>query len=74
MEDADLIIINLFCKRKTCFKTFFSEIGQFNKKKKDGAKIGVCGCTASHLGEDIIKKEHLMWFCFGARNISKIKD
>ncbi|MFW0694693.1 tRNA (N6-isopentenyl adenosine(37)-C2)-methylthiotransferase MiaB, partial [Aliarcobacter butzleri] len=52
----------------------FSEIGQFNKKKKEGAKFGVCGCTASHLGQDIIKRAPYVDFVDGARNISKIKD
>ena len=56
IEDADLIIINTCSVREKPVQKLFSEIGQFNKKKKDGAKIGVCGCTASHLGEDIIKR------------------
>ena len=54
MEDADLIIINTCSVREKPVQKLFSEIGQFNAKKKDGAKIGVCGCTASHLGKDII--------------------
>ena len=35
IEDADLIIINTCSVRENQFKNFFfSEIGQFNKKKK----------------------------------------
>ena len=74
MEDADLIIINTCSVREKPVQKLFSEIGQFNKKKKDGAKIGVCGCTASHLGNDIIKRAPYVDFVVGARNISKIKD
>ena len=74
MEEADLIIINTCSVREKPVQKLFSEIGQFNKKKKDGAKIGVCGCTASHLGEDIIKRAPYVDFVLGARNISKIKD
>jgi len=74
MEDADLIIINTCSVREKPVQKLFSEIGQFNKKKKDGAKIGVCGCTASHLGKDIIKRAPYVDFVVGARNISKIKD
>ncbi|PRM98175.1 tRNA (N6-isopentenyl adenosine(37)-C2)-methylthiotransferase MiaB [Aliarcobacter cryaerophilus] len=74
IEDADLIIINTCSVREKPVQRLFSEIGQFNKKKKDGAKIGVCGCTASHLGEDIIKRAPYVDFVLGARNISKIKD
>lgn len=74
LEDADLIIINTCSVREKPVQRLFSEIGQFNKKKKDGARIGVCGCTASHLGEDIIKRAPYVDFVLGARNISKIKD
>ena len=74
MEDADLIIINTCSVREKPVQKLFSEIGQFNKKKKEGAKIGVCGCTASHLGRDIIKRAPYVDFVVGARNISKIKD
>jgi tRNA-2-methylthio-N6-dimethylallyladenosine synthase len=74
MEEADLIIINTCSVREKPVSKLFSEIGQFNKKKKAGAKIGVAGCTASHLGEDIIKRAPYVDFVLGARNISKIKD
>ena len=52
----------------------FSELGVFNKKKKEGAKIGVCGCTASHLGEEIIKRAPYVSFVLGARNVSRITE
>ncbi|RXJ56418.1 tRNA (N6-isopentenyl adenosine(37)-C2)-methylthiotransferase MiaB [Candidatus Marinarcus aquaticus] len=74
IEEADLIIINTCSVREKPVQKLFSEIGQFNTKKKEGAKIGVCGCTASHLGEDIIKRAPYVDFVVGARNISKIKD
>ncbi len=74
IEDADLIIINTCSVREKPVSKLFSEIGQFNIKKKDGAKIGVCGCTASHLGKDIMKRAPYVDFVLGARNISKIKD
>ncbi len=74
MEDADLIIINTCSVREKPVQKLFSEIGQFNIKKKKDAKIGVCGCTASHLGQDIIKRAPYVDFVLGARNISKIKD
>ena len=74
MEDADLIIINTCSVREKPVQKLFSEIGQFNVKKKEGAKIGVCGCTASHLGKDIMKRAPYVDFVLGARNISKVKD
>jgi len=74
MEEADLIIINTCSVREKPVQKLFSEIGQFNVKKKPGAKIGVSGCTASHLGQDIIKRAPYVDFVLGARNISKISD
>lgn len=72
-KDADLIIINTCSVREKPVQKLFSEIGVFKKLKKSGAKIGVCGCTASHLGEEIIKKAPAVNFVVGARNVSKIK-
>jgi len=74
LEEADLILINTCSVREKPVHKLFSEIGSFNKRKKSGAKIGVCGCTASHLGEEIIKKAPFVNFVLGARNVSKITD
>lgn len=73
-QDADLIIINTCSVRERPVHKLFSELGSFNKKKKQGAKIGVCGCTASHLGKDIIKRAPYVDFVLGARNVSKITE
>jgi len=70
--EADLIIINTCSVREKPVAKLFSELGQFHKIKKDGAKIGVCGCTASHLGDEIIKRAPFVDFVVGARNVSKI--
>ena len=72
--DADLIIINTCSVRERPVHKLFSELGGFNKKKKEGAKIGVCGCTASHLGKEIIKRAPYVDFVLGARNVSKITE
>lgn len=72
--DADLIIINTCSVRERPVHKLFSELGVFNKTKKASAKIGVCGCTASHLGKEIIKRAPYVDFVLGARNVSKISD
>ena len=74
MPSADLILINTCSVREKPVSKLFSELGIFNKKKKEGAKIGVCGCTASHLGEEIIKRAPYVSFVLGARNVSKITE
>ena len=71
---ADLILINTCSVREKPVSKLFSELGVFNKKKKEGAKIGVCGCTASHLGKEIIKRAPYVNFVLGARNVSKIAE
>ena len=73
-EDADLIMINTCSVRERPVHKLFSELGTFNKKRKEGAKIGVCGCTASHLGKEIIKRAPYVNFVLGARNVSKIAE
>ena len=73
-KEADLIIINTCSVREKPVHKLFSEIGAYKNIKKEGAKIGVCGCTASHLGVDIIKKAPVVNFVLGARNVSKIKE
>lgn len=73
-SEADLILINTCSVREKPERKLFSEIGQFAKLKKPGAKIGVCGCTASHMGESIIKKAPSVDFVLGARNVSKITE
>ena len=73
-KDADLIIINTCSVREKPVQKLFSELGVFHKKKKEGAKIGVCGCTASHLGSEIIKRAPYVSFVLGARNVSKISE
>ncbi len=71
-SEADLILINTCSVREKPVHKLFSEIGGFEKLKKRGAKIGVCGCTASHLGDEIFKKAPNVDFVLGARNVSKI--
>lgn len=71
---ADLILINTCSVREKPVHKLFSEIGAFVKEKKPNAKIGVCGCTASHLGDEIFKKAPYVDFVLGARNVSKISQ
>ncbi|MSN95639.1 tRNA (N6-isopentenyl adenosine(37)-C2)-methylthiotransferase MiaB [Campylobacter sp. FMV-PI01] len=72
LTKADLILINTCSVREKPVHKLFSEIGAFEKAKKSGAKIGVLGCTASHLGAEIFKRAPYVDFVLGARNTSKI--
>lgn len=72
LKEADLILINTCSVREKPVHKLFSEIGGFEKAKKKGAKIGVCGCTASHLGAEIFKRAPSVDFVLGARHTSQI--
>lgn len=74
ISKADLILINTCSVREKPVHKLFSEIGAFNKVRKNGSKIGVCGCTASYLGEEIFNKAPFVDFVLGARNVSKISE
>ncbi len=71
-SQADLILVNTCSVREKPVQKLFSELGQYKKQKKEGAKIGVTGCTASHLGAQIIQKAPYVDFVLGARNVSKL--
>ncbi|NIA11773.1 MAG: tRNA (N6-isopentenyl adenosine(37)-C2)-methylthiotransferase MiaB [Nitrospiraceae bacterium] len=72
-KEADLIILNTCSVREKPVNKLFSELGAL-KKINPRAKFGVCGCTASHMGKDIIKRAPYVSFVLGARNVSKIKE
>ena len=72
LAEADLILVNTCSVREKPVSKLFSEIGKYNLQKKEGAKIGVCGCTASHLGKEIFRRAPYVSFVIGARNVSKI--
>ena len=72
ISKADLILINTCSVREKPVHKPPSEVGGYEKVKKDGAKIGVLGCTASHLGKEIFKRAPYVDFVLGARNTSKI--
>ncbi|ASC92560.1 hypothetical protein Sdiek2_0529 [Sulfurospirillum diekertiae] len=72
LQEADLILVNTCSVREKPVSKLFSEIGKYNLQKKEGAKIGVCGCTASHLGKEIFRRAPYVSFVIGARNVSKI--
>lgn len=74
LKEADLLLLNTCSVREKPVAKLFSEIGVFKLQKKESAKIGVCGCTASHMGKEIIKKAPIVDFVLGARNVSRIKE
>ena len=74
LKEADLIILNTCSVREKPVAKLFSEIGVFNKNRKKDSKIAICGCTASHMGKEIIQKAPSVDFVIGSRNVSRIKE
>jgi len=72
-QEAELILLNTCSVREKPVQKLFSELGAL-KKKNPYAKFGVCGCTASHMGDEIIKRAPFVSFVLGARNVSRIKE
>ena len=72
-KEADLIILNTCSVREKPVQKLFSELGQLKKTNPD-AKFGVCGCTASHMGKEIMKKAPFVSFVLGSRNVSRINE
>ncbi len=72
-KEADLIILNTCSVREKPVQKLFSELGALYKQNPN-ASFGVCGCTASHMGKEIIKRAPYVNFVLGARNVSRIKE
>ena len=71
-KEADLIIINTCSVREKPVHKLYSELGALYKQNPN-AKFGVCGCTASYKGDELIKIPYVS-FVLGARNVSKIRE
>ncbi|MRJ06606.1 MAG: tRNA (N6-isopentenyl adenosine(37)-C2)-methylthiotransferase MiaB, partial [Epsilonproteobacteria bacterium] len=72
-READLIIVNTCSVREKPVQKLFSELGAL-RKVNPSARFGVCGCTASHMGEEILKRAPFVSFVLGARNVSRIRE
>lgn len=63
IKEADLILINTCSVREKPVHKLFSEVGGFEKVKKEGAKIGVVDAL-HHIWEMKFSNVLLMWILF----------
>lgn len=71
--NADVIIFNTCSVRDLAEKKVFSQIGQVYKlRKKEDVVIGVCGCMAQNLKNEIFKKTPYVDFVCGTQEINSI--
>lgn len=75
-QEADLLIVNTCSVRRKPEEKAFSTIGYFSKlkKAKPNLLIGVAGCMAQRLGEELLKKFPEVDFVIGTGEIHKLLE
>ncbi|MBI2881804.1 MAG: tRNA (N6-isopentenyl adenosine(37)-C2)-methylthiotransferase MiaB [Candidatus Tectomicrobia bacterium] len=76
LSQADLILVNTCSIRDKAEQKIFSKLGQLAglKKKNPALQIGVCGCVAQRMGDQIVRRAPAVDLVFGTQNISKLPD
>jgi len=66
-ENADVILINTCAVREHAEQRVIGYLGELNRYKQENPEliIGVCGCMAQHLGENIIEAVPYVDFVMG---------
>jgi len=73
---ADLILLNTCSIREKAAQKVFSELGRLIKLKEENPAliIGVGGCLAQHLGNNIFKRVAQVDLVFGTHNIHLLPE
>ena len=75
IEDADFVIINTCSVRERAKAKVYSEIARLsNILRESDAKIGICGCVAQQMGEDLIDKFSKVCFVIGTGGIYRLSE
>ena len=75
IENATFVVINTCSVRERAESKVYSEIARLNHLLKNTkAKIGICGCVAQHLGENIINKYNNVSFIVGTEGLFRLSD
>lgn len=74
LDNADLILVNTCSVRDKAEHKVFSLLGRIHRLKLQNPEliVGVCGCMAQRLGEDLLKKAPFVDLVVGTANIHKI--
>ena len=71
---ADLILLNTCSIREKAENKVFSRLGELREIKRDGVRIGVCGCVAQQEGERILARAPWVDFVMGPGNVGHLHD
>ncbi len=76
LTEADLILVNTCSIRDKAEQKMFSKLGQLAmlKQRNPSLKIGVCGCVAQRMGDEIVQRAPAVDLVFGTQNIRKLPD
>lgn len=72
--EADLIVFNTCAVRDKSEEKVRGRIGQIREERKEGSLLGVGGCMAQHLGEELFDGSGGVDFVFGTSNLSEIPE
>jgi tRNA-2-methylthio-N6-dimethylallyladenosine synthase len=74
-KEADLILLNTCTVREKPDRKVLAHIGEYKKVKEinPDAKIGVCGCLAQRMGEELVERSHgAVDIMFSSYNIHRL--
>jgi len=76
MEEADIILLNTCSVRKRAEEKVFGKLGELNKlkRKRPDILIGISGCMAQRMNEEIIEKFPYIDFVLGSYKFVKLPE
>ncbi len=75
-EDADLILLNTCTIREKPDQKVYSHLGEYKKVKEKNprALIGVCGCLAQRMGQELVQKAPMVDIMFSSFNMHQLPE
>lgn len=71
-KEADLILLNTCTVREKPDQKVLSHLGEYRKNER--AVIGVCGCLAQRMGEELLKRAPFVKLMFSSYNIHHLPE
>ncbi|RMH04188.1 MAG: tRNA (N6-isopentenyl adenosine(37)-C2)-methylthiotransferase MiaB [Aquificota bacterium] len=75
-QEADLILINTCTIREKPDQKVYSHLGEYKKIKEKNPKalIGVCGCLAQRMGQELVQKAPVVDLMFSSFNMHQLPE
>ncbi len=74
LEEADLILLNSCSVREKAAQKAYSRLGEYRrlKHRRDGLRIGFCGCVAQQEGEEALRRNPELDFVLGTGRVGEL--